>query len=98
MSKPGSRILEGALHALAIAKGEADPSEYVVHIPKGVDVREIRKRQGLTQQAFAERYGFSVGRVKDWEQGRSPVDAPIRILLTVIDKEPEAVVRALAAA
>ncbi len=98
MSKAGSRILEGALHALAIAKGEADETEYVVHIPKDVDVREIRKRQGLTQQAFAERYGFSVGRVKDWEQGRSPVDAPTRILLTVIDKEPEAVVRALAAA
>lgn len=98
MSKPGSRILEGALHALAIAKGEADESEYIVHIPKAVDVREIRKRQGLTQQAFAERYCFSVGRVKDWEQGRSPVDAPTRILLTIIDKEPEAVARALNAA
>lgn len=98
MSKAGSRILQGAREALAYAKGEADESQYGIHIPKAIDVREIRKRQGLTQQAFAERYGFSVGRVKDWEQGRSPVDAPSRILLTVIDKEPDAVVRALAAA
>lgn len=97
MSKAGSRILQGALEALAFAKGEADESQFCIHIPKAVDVREIRKRQGQTQQEFAARYGFSVGRVKDWEQGRSPVDAPTRILLTVIDKEPEAVVRALAA-
>lgn len=97
MSKAGSRILQGALEALAIAKGEADESQYVIHTPKAVDVREIRKRQGLTQQAFAERYSLSAKLIRDWEQGRFPIDASARILLTVIDKEPEAVVRALAA-
>lgn len=98
MSKSGSRILQGAREALAFAKGEADAADYAVHVPSAVDVRAIRKRLGLTQAAFAARYGFSVGRVRDWEQGRSPVDAPSRILLTVLDKEPEAVERALNAA
>lgn len=98
MSKAGSRILQGAREALAFAKGEADAASYAVHVPSDVDVRAIRKRLGLTQAAFAARYGFSVGRVRDWEQGRSPIDAPSRILLTVLDKEPEAVERALNAA
>jgi putative transcriptional regulator len=98
MSKAGSRILHGAREALALAKGEADAVEYNIHIPVDVDVKAIRQRQGLSQQAFAARYGFSVGRVRDWEQKRSGIDAPSRILLTVIEKEPEAVERALSAA
>jgi len=98
MSKAGSRILQGAREALAFAKGDANTADYAVHVPSAVDVRALRKRLGLTQAAFAARYGFSIGRVRDWEQGRSPIDAPSRILLTVLDKEPEAVERALNAA
>ncbi|WP_349963385.1 helix-turn-helix domain-containing protein [Rhizobium sp. ZPR3] len=98
MSKAGSRILQGAREALAFAKGEADAVDFAIHIPAEVDVKAIRQKLGLSQQAFATRYGFSVGRLRDWEQKRSSIDAPSRILLTVIDKEPEAVDRALSAA
>jgi len=98
MSKAGSRILQGAREALAYAKGEADEGNFRVHVPAKVDVRAIRRRLGLSQEAFAARYGFSVARVRDWEQGRSNMDTPSRILLTVIDKEPEAIERALSAA
>jgi putative transcriptional regulator len=98
MSKPGSRILQGAREALAFAKGEADPAGYRIHAPASVDVRAIRRKYGLSQKAFAARYGFSVSRIRDWEQGRPNIDTPSRILLTVIDKEPEAIERALAAA
>lgn len=95
MSKAGSRILQGAREALAYAKGEADTDQFRTHVPATVDVRAIRKKLGLSQTAFATRYGFSIGRVRDWEQGRSNIDTPSRILLTVIDKEPDAVERAL---
>lgn len=98
MSKAGSRILQGASEALAFAAGEADTTEYKVHIPEEVDVKAIRRKLGLSQQAFAERFGFSVGRIRDWEQNRSKMDAPSRILLTIIEKEPDAVERALSAA
>ncbi|MHC1551276.1 helix-turn-helix domain-containing protein [Phyllobacterium sp. K27] len=98
MSKAGSRILQGAHEALAIAKGEANADDYRIHIPATIDVHAIRTKTGLSQAAFAARYGFSIGRVRDWEQGRSAVDAPSRILLTVIEKEPEAIERALNAA
>lgn len=97
MSKAGSRILQGAIEALAFAKGEASAEDYNVHIPPSVDVKAIRRKLGLSQQDFASRFGFSSGRVRDWEQGRSNIDAPSRILLTIIDKEPEAVARALTA-
>ncbi len=98
MSKAGSRILQGARDALAFANGEADETQYELHIPAEVNVKDIRHKLGLSQQAFASRYGFSIGRVRDWEQNRSNMDAPSRILLTVIDKEPEAVERALKSA
>lgn len=98
MSKPGSRILQGAREAMAYVKGEADLSSYGVHVPETVDVRAIRAKLGLSQADFAARYGFSIGRIRDWEQGRSPVDMPSRILLLVIANEPEAIDRALAAA
>jgi len=62
-----------------------------------VDVAAIRKRQKLSQEAFADRYGLSLGTVRDWEQQRRSPDRAALILLSVIDREPEAVTRALTA-
>jgi putative transcriptional regulator len=70
---------------------------FVAHIPDEVDVKAIRNRLNLSQPKFAATFGFSVGRIRDWEQKRFPVDAPSRIFLTVIEREPAAVMRALAA-
>lgn len=96
MSKAAfDKIAAGLTDAIAIAEGQADPGSYRVHIPEDVDVVAIRKRLGLTQAQFATRYGFSLGRVRDWEQGRTAPEASQRILLTVLDREPEAVARAL---
>jgi putative transcriptional regulator len=95
MGKDFEGIMEGLGDALAIAEGRADPATYRIHAPASVDVRAIRRRNGLTQAAFAARYGFALGRVRDWEQGRTQPEPAIRILLTVLDKEPEAVSRAL---
>lgn len=90
-----NKIAAGMAAAIDYAEGKANPDEFVVHIPETVDVKAIRKRLHLSQPRFAECFGFSVGRIRDWEQGRSPVDAPSRVLLTVIEREPEAVKRAL---
>jgi putative transcriptional regulator len=58
---------------------------------KPVDVRKVRRNSGLTQQAFAETFGFTVGAVRDWEQGRKIPDRAARVLLAVIQAAPEAV-------
>jgi putative transcriptional regulator len=79
--------------AIAYANGNTEGS--ITHVPEQVDIKAIRKRLKLSQPAFAKAFGFSVGRIRDWEQHRTPVDASSRVLLTVIEREPEAVRRAL---
>jgi putative transcriptional regulator len=99
MSKKAfDKIAGGLADAIAIANGEADPATYRVHAPADVDVVKIRKGLGLTREAFASRFGLQLGTVRDWEQHKRKPDGAARVLLTVIEKEPEAVTRALAAA
>lgn len=94
--KAGSRILQGAHEALAYAKGTADASAYRLHVPSEVDVKALRRNLKLSQSEFAQRYGFTPARVRDWEQGRSKPDGAVRAYLMVIVREPRAVERALA--
>ena len=61
------------------------------------DVPAIRKKLGFTQEKFASSFGVSLGTLRNWEQGARFPDGPARVLLTLIDREPEAVKRALAA-
>ena len=63
--------------------------------PESLDVRGIRTRLGLSQQVFAARFRFPLGSLRNWEQGRRHPDGAARLLLRVIDREPEAVLRAL---
>ena len=93
MSRFGDALLGSAKEALAIAKGELAPAR--TFSPSPVDVRALRRKLGLTQAGFAGRYGFSVGAVRDWEQGRSAPEGATRSLLIVIEREPAAVDRAL---
>jgi len=60
------------------------------------DVRHLRERLGLSQAAFAARYGFSVTAIRQYESHRRRPTGPIRTLLRVIAAEPDAVTRALA--
>lgn len=96
MTKLGQDLIQSAREALAIARGEATPA--AAFVPPSVDVGSIRKRTKLSQAGFARRYGFSPAAVRDWEQKRRNPDPAARTLLLVIDREPEAVKRALDAA
>lgn len=60
-----------------------------------VDVAALRKRLKLSQRVFAARFHLSVGTVRDWEQGRARPDGPAGVLLAIIDREPQAAMRAL---
>jgi putative transcriptional regulator len=59
-----------------------------IHVP---NVKKLRERLSLTQEAFAATYRIPVGTLRDWEQGRKLPDAPARAYLTVISGNPEAV-------
>jgi putative transcriptional regulator len=97
MSKLGKRLIEAAREGVAIARGEADPTTYRVHVPAEVNVRDIRHQLDLTQDEFAARFGLSVASIREWEQDRRRPEGPARVLLTVIQRAPAAVSQALAA-
>jgi putative transcriptional regulator len=93
----GKRIIAGLQDALAYAQGDtARGRAHTVRVPTTIDVKAIRQRLGLTQAGFAQQYGFALSSIQNWEQGRRQPEGPARVLLLVIDKEPEAVQRALA--
>ena len=60
-----------------------------------VDIAATRRRLGLSQTEFAAWFGISPGTLRNWEQGRRVPEGPARVLLRVIEREPEAVRRAL---
>ncbi len=94
MSNAGSRILRSVRSARSYARDEATEG-FVTHVPEGVDVKTIRERLGLSQDAFAERFGLSPAAIRDWEQHRRQPDPAARVLLLVIAHDPDAVVNAL---
>jgi len=59
------------------------------------DVRSIRERFGMTQRQFAEFLMISVRTLQKWEQGRRNPDGAAHTLLRVMEREPDAVLRAL---
>ncbi len=91
----GKELIQSAEEALAIAKGEIEPAG--VFIPETVDVAAIRKKQRLSQAAFAERYGLPVATLRDWEQERRSPDRAAMVLLALIQRNPKMVADTLAA-
>jgi len=98
MTALGKRLIDAAKEARAIARGEADPKTYRVHIPADIDVKRIRRRLKLTQTEFSRRFGIPPGTLRDWEQGRRQPEGPARAFLLVIEREPKVVERALSQA
>ncbi len=90
------KIKAGLDDAKNYLDGSADRRKFRVTIPNRVDVKKIRARLGLSQESFAQTYGFALSAVRDWEQGRRQPERSARILLKVVEKEPAAVTRALA--
>ena len=95
MSNLADDIAQGLESAITYVRGDrTGVREHLVKVPL-VDVKALRQRLGLTQREFAQRFSFSVRSVQNWEQGRRSPEGPARVLLTVIDREPQAVLRAI---
>ena len=95
MSKLGQRLITAAKEAQAIARGEADPKTYRVHVPEKVDVRAIRKSLKLSQGKFGKTYHIPAPTLQAWEQNRREPDTTTRAYLTVIQRAPDLVAAAL---
>lgn len=56
-----------------------------------VDVRALRQRLGLTQEAFALRFGLDLAALRGWEVGEGQPEAAARSYLRVIERAPDVV-------
>lgn len=81
------------LNRLRTALSDRGVDASVLENPK-VDVKAVREKQGLSQYDFALLYGLEVDTLKNWEQGRNVPDGPARVLLSVIERCPYAVIDA----
>ena len=97
MSELGKELIEGMKQAVAYARGDADEKEFrVTQVEvETPDIKAIRQRMKMTQQEFADFLGLSVHTLGKWERGERQPEGAARVLLTIVEHEPEAVLRAL---
>ena len=93
MGKAFESIKRGLEEAIAHAKGE--PVDVIIHKPTTIDVKEVRRKVGMTQTQFARSFGISLGTLRHWERGDRIPRGPALVLLKVVEKEPKAVLRAI---
>jgi putative transcriptional regulator len=80
--------------AVAWKRGEIKLPTRTIEPMAAKRVKAIRKSVAKSPREFERRFGVPARTVEGWEQGKQ-VDVAARVLLTVIEKEPEAVERAL---
>lgn len=72
-------------------------ADKMLHCLQAAQVREIRKRIGGSQTAFAARFGLSARTLAQWESGRRTPDRTASALLKAIAHAPATVEAALEA-
>ena len=95
-TKVGREVEDALGEVLAHVRGEVDLPCRIVDDPSAERILALRKRMKLSRQKFANRFGLDARAIQDWEQGRRLPDRAARVLLTVIERDPKAVERALA--
>lgn len=86
-------ILVPVVEDVATLRGELSSIGIIakVHAPRKISARKVREQTGLSQDAFALRYGLDVSTLRNWEQDRSEPDAAATRLLWTIARNPSAV-------
>ncbi|WP_429885675.1 helix-turn-helix domain-containing protein [Geoalkalibacter halelectricus] len=56
--------------------------------PRAVDVKEVRRKTGLSQRRFAATFGISVNTLRHWEHGDRKPQGPALVLLNAADEDP----------
>ncbi len=91
-------MTEDERHAAAVADADAQPlgDAQLAQMRRVPNVTAIREKFGLDIEDFAKRFGLSPVLVREWEERRRRLDPAAKILLRVIEREPDAVARAAA--
>lgn len=102
---PEQQAHHAILSDAAIEKGALEDAENPPLTPEELArmtsvqlVRRARASTKLSQTQFAKQFCVNLARLRDLEQGRTTADSALAAYLTVIMREPHAVLRALDAA
>jgi putative transcriptional regulator len=60
-----------------------------------LEMRDIRRKLGLTQAQLAKKLHVAVATLRDWEHGSGQSDPALQALLRLLDNLPELALRAL---
>jgi putative transcriptional regulator len=91
----GEDLIMGLRNVLAHARGDSAGSRQHVVPVTAPDVRAARQKLRMSQAQLAEMFCVSQDTVRHWERGNRHPEGPARILLRMIEREPDAVLRAL---
>jgi len=89
---------DAAILAAALSDPDAQPStpEQLSKMVRMPHLASLRRRLGLTQEQFAERFEIPLASIRDWEQRRTTPDKAVRTYLRVIALEPDVIARIVA--
>ena len=94
---PLPNLTEDEINAAALTDPDNPPRtpEREKHLKRVPQVKVMRRALKLTQEEFAARFRIPLGTLRDWEQGKTEPDQAARAYLTVIARNPDAVIEAL---
>jgi putative transcriptional regulator len=91
------KMTDEDIEAAALADPDAQPAtdEELARMFRPRNLRDLRRRLGLSQAAFSKKFWINLRTLQDWEQGRRVPDDTARAYLRVIERNAEAVMVAL---
>ncbi|MFN3693383.1 MAG: helix-turn-helix domain-containing protein [Ignavibacterium sp.] len=93
MSKTDKSISKGLREAIEYSKGNTKGVREFR--PAHIDVKELRRRIGMSQTEFATSFGISLGTLRHWERGDRYPQGPALVLLNLLSKDPGKVLEVL---
>ncbi|HIF9100744.1 TPA: NadS family protein [Photobacterium damselae] len=93
MTNAFESIQQGLMEAIEFAEDKKKGA--TVHNFAPVDVKAVRNNVAMTQAEFASTFGISLGTLRHWERGDRMPRGPALVLLNVLAKDPQAVIKAL---
>lgn len=94
----GVELEEAFIELAGFLRGETEADHYEVEEADTLSpdrIRAIRKSIANSTKEFERRFSVPARTMEAYEQGRRRPDAAMQALLRVIEREPEAVLRAL---
>lgn len=88
-------LLQGVKEMKLIMAGKMKPARVTRIEIKPISIKGVRKKLHQSQSEFAFMIGVSPSTLKNWEQGTREPEGAARALLTVAQKNPQAVYQAL---